>query len=189
MIDAEKILRRFYDPGSRLYDILWTHSRMVADKALATAEKVPELAPDLRFIEEAALLHDIGIIRTRTPRLDCHGEHPYVHHGFLGRAMLESMGLSRHALVAERHTGTGFTKEEILEKDLGLPARDMVPMSLEEEIVCYADKFFSKNHGGLTREKSLDEVLAYLSQFGEKQVQTFTSWARRFGDLPCSTSS
>lgn len=189
MIDAENILRNFYDPDSSLYTILLTHSRMVADKALATAKKIPELCPDLRFIEEAALLHDIGIIRTRTPKLGCHGHHPYVHHGFLGRDMLESMGLHRHGLVAERHTGTGFTREEILERDLGLPARDMVPVSLEEEIVCYADKFFSKNHGELTREKTMAEVLSYLSKFGDKQVQTFTSWARRFGDLPCSTSS
>lgn len=189
MLDAEKILRHYYDPDSRLYGILVEHSRRVAEKAVATARKVPELSPDLAFIEEAAMLHDIGIIRTKTPKLGCNGEHPYVFHGFLGREMLESLGLKRHALVAERHTGTGFTREEILERDLGLPARDMVPRSLEEEIVCYADKFFSKNQGGLSREKTLDEVLAYLSQFGEKQVQTFTSWARRFGDLPCMTSS
>lgn len=189
MLDTEKILKHFYDPDSRVYGVLVEHSRHVAAKAIETAKKVPDLKPDLQFIEEAAMLHDIGIIMTRTPKLDCHGDHPYVFHGFLGREMLESFGLPRHGLVAERHTGTGITRDDIVARGLGLPLRDMVPQTIEEEIVCYADKFFSKNHGALSREKSMDEVLAYLSQFGEKQVQSFTAWAQRFGDLPCSMSS
>jgi uncharacterized protein len=189
MMDAEEILSRYYDPSSRIFDILVTHSRCVAEKAVRTAEKIPELRPDLQFIAEAAMLHDIGIIRTNTPKLDCHGEFPYVCHGFLGREMLEEIGLARHALVAERHTGTGITVSDIVERDLGLPIRDMVPMTIEEEIICYADKFFSKNHGQVSREKTMGEVLRYLSKFGEKQVKTFTAWAIRFGDLPCSTNS
>jgi uncharacterized protein len=189
MLDTDKILRHFYEPGSRAYGILVEHSRQVAAKAIETGKKVPGLNPDLQFIEEASMLHDIGIIMTRTPKLACHGDHPYVFHGFLGREMLESFGLSRHGLVAERHTGTGITKDDIVARGLGLPLRDMVPLTIEEQIICYADKFFSKNHGALSREKSIDEVLAYLSQFGEKQVQSFTAWAQRFGDLPCSTNS
>lgn len=189
MLDTEKVLRHYYDPESTVYHILVEHSRHVAAKALETARNVPDLNPDLQFIEEAAMLHDIGIIKTRSPKLGCHGAHPYVCHGFLGRDMLERLGLSRHALVAERHTGTGITIADIVEQGLGLPLRAMVPVTLEEEIICYADKFFSKNHGELSKGKSVGDVLIYLSKFGEKQVRTFKAWAERFGDLPCSTSS
>lgn len=189
MVDVENILRRFYDPESEVYTILVAHSRHVAAKALETAQKVAHLKPDRVFIEEAAMLHDIGIIRTRTPKLGCHGDHPYVCHGYLGRDMLDSVGLVRHGLVAERHTGVGITTQDILERQLPLPLRDMVPLTLEEEIICYADKFFSKNHGAVSTEKTLDDVLAYLAPFGEKQVECFKNWARRFGDLPCTTSS
>ena len=189
MIDTDKVLRNYYDPSSGVYRILVEHSRHVAAKALETAKKVPELEPDLEFIEEAALLHDIGIIHTRSPRLGCHGSYPYVHHGYLGRDMLEACGLHRHALVAERHTGTGITLADITERGLGLPSRDMVPLSIEEQIVCYADKFFSKNNGALDHEKSVGDVITYLSQFGEKQVNTFKTWAERFGDMPCSVNS
>ncbi len=189
MLDAEGILRKFYDPDSEVYRILVTHSRHVAAKALETAKKVAHLKPDLEFIEEAAMLHDIGIVRTRTLKLGCHGDQPYVCHGYLGRAMLDSLGLFRHGLVAERHTGVGITKQDIMERNLGLPLRDMVPLTLEEEIICYADKFFSKNHGAVSTEKTMDEVLAYFAPFGEKQVERFKFWARRFGDLPCTTNS
>ena len=52
-----------YCPEERLHHILLTHSRAVADKALAIARSHPELGADEQFIEEAALLHDIGMAK------------------------------------------------------------------------------------------------------------------------------
>ncbi|MEZ4602993.1 MAG: hypothetical protein R2861_06175 [Desulfobacterales bacterium] len=40
--------------------------------------------------------------------------------------------------------------DEIQTHHLPLPLRSMVPVTLEEEIICYADKFFSKK--GKTRK-------------------------------------
>jgi uncharacterized protein len=40
--------------------------------------------------------------------------------------------------VIERHAGGGISKEEA--KKLGWPARNYLPKTLEEKIVCYADK-------------------------------------------------
>lgn len=175
------VFDRHYPEGHPARDVLLQHSRMVAQKALEAALRVAGEGPDLDFIAEAALLHDIGIGKTHAPDIGCHGEHPYICHGFLGREMLEEEGLFRHALVCERHTGTGLGKEEILNAKLPLPLRDMRPQSLEEEILCYADKFFSKNLGDAGREKPLSKIRKQLAGFGEHQVARFDAWHYRFG--------
>jgi glycosyltransferase involved in cell wall biosynthesis len=92
--------------------------------------------------------------------------------------ILRSEGLPRHARVAERHTGTGLTASERTKQGLPLPPRDFTPESIEEQIVCYADKFFSKTK--LTTEKTLEQAIRSLSRFGEEGVKRFTSWAEKF---------
>ena len=56
------IIKKYYPESSDAYRILVTHSRSVADKALALARLHPEMNLDLTFIEEAAMLHDTGRI-------------------------------------------------------------------------------------------------------------------------------
>ena len=56
------------------------HSRSVADKAIAIANAHPELIIDKQFVEEAAMLHDIGIFRTNAPGIQCFGTEPYICH-------------------------------------------------------------------------------------------------------------
>lgn len=55
------LIDKYYPEENELKHILLTHSRSVADKALAMARNHPELNLDLVFVEEAAMLHDIGI--------------------------------------------------------------------------------------------------------------------------------
>ena len=175
------VIDRFYPPDSIARKVLLVHGRQVADKALAVARGLPELHPDLAFIESAALLHDIGMIRTRVPELGCHGESPYIQHGVIGREMLESAGLPEHALVCERHVGVGITVEDIREQHLPLPERDMRPVTLEEQIICYADKFFSKKpNGRMAREKSAEKVAKKLLRRGSEHCLRFTRWVSRF---------
>ncbi len=180
--EALGILSRFYDPSSRAFALLKMHGELVADKALAAAATVGHLKPDLGFIRSAALLHDIGIFLTRSPGLDCHGTEPYVRHGILGRGILDGLGLPRHALVCERHVGAGISADEVRRFDLPLPVRDMLPVSIEEQVVCYADKFFSKNGSGEAREKSVADIVVGLRVHGQGQVARFLGWARLFGD-------
>ena len=176
-----EIIAKFYEPGSKSHRILVKHGRQVANKAIDIAKKVPNLKPNLNFINEAAMLHDIGIFETNTPELGCLGIHPYVCHGYLGRKILEKKGLSRHALVCERHVGIGITAEEIKFNHLPLPQRDMVPISIEEQIICFADKFFTKN-GEMDRcEKSVDDILNTLQGYGPEKVIRFQKWMRLFG--------
>lgn len=164
------LIDRFYPTEPRLRNLLLTHSECVAKKALEIADQYSEQHPDInidrQFIEEASLLHDIGIQNCDAPDIYCFGSLPYISHGVEGSRMLAENGLFRHALVCERHTGSGLTAEEIEDEALPIPARDMLPISLEEKIICLADKFFSKNPESLTREKSIPEIRKSISRHG-----------------------
>lgn len=172
------LISEFYAPGSELHRIMIRHGEQVAAKALEVARGHAPESLDMAFIGEAALLHDIGIFMTRAPRIGCHGIYPYVCHGYLGREILERNGLPRHARVCERHVGVGITIDDIIEQKLPLPRRDMRPVSLEEQIIAYADKFFSK--GGDAAEKTVPDILRGLERFGADKAGVFRSWAVRF---------
>lgn len=167
-----------YCSEERLRNILIAHSRAVADKALDIVSRHPELEADAAFIEEAALLHDIGIVHVDAPAIACFGAEPYIRHGVLGADILRNEGLERHALVCERHTGTGLTLQQIAKQGLPIPHRDMQPVSIEEQIICFADKFFSKTK--LDREKTVEQARRSLEKFGEEGLVKFDTWCARF---------
>lgn len=178
--DPMEIIRRWYTPGTPLYDTLVTHSRAVADKALALG-RASGMDLDLDFVESAAMLHDIGIIDCDAPSIHCHGSLPYIAHGTAGSRMLESLGLHRHALVCERHTGAGISLAQIVERALPLPPRPMLPLTPEEKLVCYADKFFSKSRDDLRREKPVEKITAQMEAFGPDTLRRFLEMHRMFG--------
>ena len=72
-----QIIDKYYSDNAELKDILLRHSSAVARKALDIAERHPELNLDLNFIEEAAMLHDIGVIKTDAPDIKCYGHELY----------------------------------------------------------------------------------------------------------------
>ncbi len=124
------------------------------------------------------MLHDIGIFLTDAPGIHCHGTQPYICHGQLGGTLLRQEHLPRHARVAERHTGTGLTAEDIRRQGLPLPPQDFVPETLEEEIICYADKFYSKSRP--EQEKSPEQALRSIAKFGPDGEQKFRQWMKIF---------
>ncbi len=179
-IDPVKILTRYYNTGSKTYNILLEHGRLVANKALEAATKVSNLRPDLDFIFEAAMLHDIGIFMTDAQGLGCRGTRPYICHGTLGRQILDKIGLPAHALVCERHVGTGITLHDIIHQGLPLPKREMIPVSIEEQIICFADKFYSKVENPALQEKSIPDILKGLAPYGRDKITAFSSWIELF---------
>jgi uncharacterized protein len=181
-MDPLTVITKYFKPGSSALAILIEHSRIVMTKALAVAENVRHLAPDLTFIKEAAMLHDIGIVFVNAPQLGCHGNMPYICHGYLGRELLEKEGFPLHALVCERHVGTGICLSDIEKLNLVLPRRDMRPISVEEKIICYADKFYSKSMGQLLYEKSEDQVRGELEKFGAEKIEAFDEMHRLFSN-------
>lgn len=174
-----EVIAKYYKPRSKAYMILVTHCNLVTEKALKIAQNHKELLPDLTFIEEAAMLHDIGIFKTNAPDLYCFGEYPYLCHGYLGREILINEGYPDHGLVCERHTGVGITTEEIIANQLPLPLRDYMPVSVEEQIICFADKFFSKS-GDLYHEKTVADIRKSIQKFGNKNVARFDEWCELF---------
>lgn len=177
-MDALAIIDNYYPEENELKHILLTHSRSVADKALDIARRHPEWDLDLAFIEEAALLHDIGIFLTDAEGIGCKGTYPYICHGYLGADLMRREGYPRHALVCERHTGTGLSLETIRRQGLPIPQRDMQPVTLEEQIICFADKFYSKTK--LDREKSIEKVLKSLERYGDEGIARFNRWCEQF---------
>jgi uncharacterized protein len=167
--------------GSKTFEILIAHGNQVARKAIRAAEQVADLKPDLDFIVNAAMLHDIGILKTIRPGLGCNGKHPYICHGILGRELMENIGLPEFGLICERHVGVGISTDDVQQFHLPLPARNMIPVSIEEQIICYADKFFSKNgNGQKAEEKSIEKIVNGLKSYGPDKVKRFQSWVEMF---------
>lgn len=172
------IINKYYPEESELKYILLTHSRSVADKALWIADRHPEFDLDKNFLYEAAMLHDLGIFLTDAAGIYCLGDKPYICHGYLGADLMRDEGYPRHALVCERHTGAGLSLEEIVGQNLPVPYREMVPVSWEEQIICFADKFYSKTR--LDKEKSVEKVRKSLERYGDAGLQRFDRWRKEF---------
>ncbi|MDH4330225.1 MAG: HDIG domain-containing protein [Candidatus Moranbacteria bacterium] len=168
-----EIIEKYYDPRSEIFQILVSHCEAVRDKALQIAtnlEKKKGVKIDKEFLNEASMLHDIGVFLVSAHGIDCNGNEPYIKHGILGREILEKEGLPKHALVSERHVGVGITKEEIERERLPLPKRDMLPESIEEKIICLADLFFSKSRVDAKKEKSINDIKKNYEKFGKDNI-------------------
>lgn len=175
------LLEKYYPTGDPAREILFAHSRAVAAKAVAVANRLATgEVINLPFVEEASLLHDIGIRFVHAPAIGCHGDLPYLAHGYKGREILEGEGWPRHALVCERHIGVGLSATTIVAQALPLPIRDMIPETSEEIIIAYADLFFSKGEQDLNREKELERVRQGVARFGADNLATFERWHARF---------
>ncbi|MDA4124443.1 MAG: HDIG domain-containing protein [Thaumarchaeota archaeon] len=125
--DAQALeLHRKY--GSK--DVIVEHCKTVTKVAnvLAGEFQTKGVAVDAKAITAGALLHDIGRSRTQTVR-----------HGVEGSEIIEHEGVDRKVVeIVRKHVGAGISPEEA--KLLGLPELDYVPRTLEERIVCFADK-------------------------------------------------
>ncbi|MCD6525448.1 MAG: HD domain-containing protein [Desulfuromonas sp.] len=181
MIQPIEIINKYYLPTTRAHHILLVHSRQVADKALTIARRLKGSHDiDVEFIEQAAMLHDIGMLATKAPALGCYGTLPYLCHGIEGAKILVREGLPRHAKVCEHHIGVGLTADEIERDNLPLPRRDMLPTTIEEQIIAYADLFFSKNPKTLHQEFSIEQVRRSVCQYGAEKGEIFDRWQKLF---------
>lgn len=184
MIDYIALIDKYYASSPELRDILVAHSTQVKDRALQIVDRHPDWVEsgkvDREFIEEAAMLHDIGIIYCDAPRIHCTGPHQYIEHGYLGAELLRNEGLPKHALVAERHTGTGITAKKVVRNALPIPVQDYCPRSLEEKIICYADKFYSKGHIG--EEVNIQKIRGQLRKHGYDAIARWNRLTKLMGE-------
>jgi len=119
-------LHRKYGSNERIVG----HCRTVAKVAEVLAAEFRHRGHEVdeKTVVVAALLHDIGRSRVQTVR-----------HGLEGSAIVEQEGVDREVVeIIRRHVGAGLSQEEA--RKLGLPEFDYIPRTLEERIVCFADK-------------------------------------------------
>ena len=185
MIDAQNIIDFYYPPGDPARAILLRHSIQVRDKALALRETCPlRETLDPALVSAGAMLHDLGIRCCHAPDLGCFGSRPYLAHGIAGAALLREfaaahgLALEPLARICERHTGTGLTAAEIRARALPLPEADYLPETLEEKLICFADKFFSKS--GDFAEKTLADIRGGVAKFGPDNLARFDALAALF---------
>lgn len=180
-VDYLSIIHKYIPPNSLTYRIYLPHVTLVTAKALKIAKKLELSEARLRFIEEASMLHDIGIVHVKASKLGCNGEMPYICHIVEGRKILEAEGLPKHALIAENHIGVGgLTKAEIIDEKLPLPHRDMLCKTIEEKIISYADLFYSKNPKKIFFEKPVKQVRAKVKRYGKREEKLFREWYKLF---------
>lgn len=168
-----EILKKYYIDNKETLEILLIHSNAVLKKAIYLMNKNSQLNLNEEFIRQCALLHDIGIFKTYAPKIGCYGNMPYICHGYLGRDIMEAEGYPAHALVCERHVGAGIKVEDIIREGFPLPKRDMTPHSIEEKLICYADKFFTKKKDYLEREIPIDRVRETILSYGKDKLDFF----------------
>lgn len=182
---AMDVLNFFYPEDTPLRRLLLTHSRQVTAKALTILANHPELDLSVEQVANAGMLHDLGVGRCHAPSIFCTGEADYLQHGLIGGEMLReyaaarNLDLEQYARVCERHTGSGITRQEIAEQKLPLPERDLLPETVLEKLICYADKFYSKS--GDLQEKNLPKVRRSMAKFGEASLARFDAMTRLFG--------
>lgn len=176
----QELYDKYYPENSRVSDILQRHSESVAELAVSINDAL-ELGLDDKQVYEAAMLHDIGIFLTDAPGIDCHGTEPYLRHGILGADLLRKEGFPEWvARVAERHTGAGITHKDIEDMNLPLPLdRVLMPETLLERLICYADKFYSKS--GDMKRKSLERVRASMARHSQSTAERFEKLHDVFG--------
>ncbi|HSQ48621.1 MAG TPA: HDIG domain-containing protein [Candidatus Deferrimicrobiaceae bacterium] len=106
------------------------HCIAVTDYALNLACRLQQKGHtiDLSLVEAGGLLHDLG--RAKNQSID---------HAVVGGQMAETLGLPEGVLrIIKRHVGAGIPDEEA--QLLGWSRDTYMPETLEEKIVCYADK-------------------------------------------------
>lgn len=126
------------------------HCKVVAELALLIGKRANA---NLTLIECSALLHDIGRART-------HG----IRHGIEGARIAREFGIPDEIVrIIERHVGAGIPKDEA--ESLGLPAKDFLPVTLEEKIVAHADNLID-----LFRGQGIKDAVKGLERKGEKKA-------------------
>lgn len=178
-MNVDEIIDRYYPVENELKNIYITHAKDVTGLALEMAARHPELDIDVEFVREAAMLHDLGIFLTDAPRIYCYGTGDYLCHGYLGAELLRSLGYERHARVCERHTGTGLSKQQIVDNGWALPVKDFYPETLEEQLVCFADKFYSKTRY-LNTPRTFEQVVESMRKISDESVKKVQEWAKMF---------
>jgi uncharacterized protein (TIGR00295 family) len=135
------------------------HSIRVAQKALEISQKIKKNHLDKKLIEIGALFHDIG-------RSETHG----LEHGIVGAKILKNRGFPESICrICETHVLGGLDKQEAKKYLKGVhfqDSKDFLPKTLEEKIVCLADKYLKGS-----KEVDLETRFnTWFSKYGRSEI-------------------
>lgn len=165
-----------YAPDKKTFLLVFTHCQIVKEISEQLV-KENNLIINKELVIAGSLLHDIGAYKLIN-QWGVFDESNYIRHGIEGYHILLQEGFPEElCLIAERHTGVGISKNDVIQQKLSLPVRDYLALTLEERIVMYADKFHSKS----SHFNSLNTYSSYIKRFGQNKVKKFQSLARLFG--------
>ncbi len=147
--------------------IVIAHCQAVSALAVNIAKRIKKPAVDLKLVEIAGLLHDIG-------RSNSHGINHAVEGGKIAKANGLPDGLAR---IIERHIGAGLTEEDA--ERLGLPKKSYVPETLEEKIVAHADNLMS----GTKKVPVAETVGSLIRKHEEEGARRMLALHKELSDL------
>jgi len=108
------------------------HQLAVCRKAYQIAKEITGEKIDFYVLQIGALTHDIGRLTTHS-----------MDHGIQGALILEKLEMDKEICrIAETHLMGGLSRQDA--DDLGLSkVDDFMPKTIEEKVVCLADKYCS----------------------------------------------
>ncbi|KKP69341.1 hypothetical protein A2X44_04280 [candidate division CPR3 bacterium GWF2_35_18] len=164
-----------YSPTQKGAEDVFLHTTITLQIAKQIVSE-NKLSLNWDIAEKGILLHDIGVFECEKvygPRV----VKPYIQHAFLGAMILRAEGFSEAIIrMVERHIGLGISKKEIEDHNYPLPHLDFIPETLEEKILCYADKFHSKDKGFVTFEKREQQY----QKFGKGPLTRLYNFKKEF---------
>ena len=148
LAEAQELLNRYGGEAAWI-----RHCRAVAAVAQEVGRQLEQRIPlDREYLQVGALLHDIGRSRTHHP----------VGHGVEGYRLLTELGHPWEAHVCASHLFCGLSREDAAAH--GLPDRDFLPRTLEEQLVPLVDSVVE-----LDRPTTLENRVASIMRRYEGQ--------------------
>jgi len=135
------------------------HAKIVMKEAESIAQDIKNVDINFNLVKIGALLHDIG----RTQSHD-------INHGEVGGNLCRKLNLPEElARVVETHVMGGLKPKEAA--SFGLNARSFLPETIEEKVVCLADKRVSGINKVLIEERFEKWFLRYgKTEFLKAQI-------------------
>jgi uncharacterized protein len=184
-MDKKKIykLHQKYSKGVNqelMLEAVWGHSLIVRDIAQQLVKNLEKrkIKIDKKMVEIGCLVHDLGCYKCypfygRTDGI-------YVQHGLAGYKILKKEGFSEEiARMATVHLGVGLVKENVVASGLPLEHKDYIPITLEEELVAYADNFHSKSG---PKFDTFEDSRKKLANLWPESVIVFERFRKKFGE-------
>lgn len=176
LTSIEDVHRR-YAQNDYVFKLVYEHCEIVAEIA-AWCVNEKNLSVDDELLRASCLLHDIGTYALFDAKGLDGNEHNYKQHAIFGAALAIEEGFDpRIADSIRSHVLMGLSRKEIEESQFGMPQKDYLPATTEARLLCYADRFHSKQ----PTFNSYESFLERLEKGLPEQARKFKQSSEEFG--------